>query len=205
MLDFQIVQNEILCAPRAVRAVLHHPWCTKNFSRAGKKNKFCWVQNTHSRSSQQNRLREDSARTPTGAGLRPRLQLREDSAQTPTGARLRPRLQPQGGLRPDAYGSWAPPPTSTAGKIRPDSYGSRTSHLTLIAGDSARTFTGAGLRPQHQLQEDSARTPTGARLRPRLRPQGGLRPDSHGNHIPSSAPTAVELQPTDPLLPDRLQ
>ena len=44
---------------------------------------------------------------------------KEDFARTPIGAGLRPRVLQQGRLRPDSYGSWAPSAISTARKTSP--------------------------------------------------------------------------------------
>ena len=69
--------------------------------------KFCRRINPHQRRSDSSRRTNstqvsivndhllDFVRTPTGAGLRPRLQLQVDFVRTPTGARLHPRLQLQ--------------------------------------------------------------------------------------------------------------
>ena len=90
---------------------------------------------------------------------------KEDSVRTPTGAGLRPRLLQQGRLRPDSYGSWAPSMTSTTRRTPPGllrELGSTNDFCSKK--DPARAPTGAGLRPRLLPLVSLVQTPTGAGL-----------------------------------------
>ena len=91
---------------------------------------------------------------------------KEDSARTPTGARLRPQLLQQGRLRPDSYGSRTPSIISAARKTLPGLLREPDSiHHFCGKEDFARTPTGAGLRPRLLPLVSLVQTPTGAGLR----------------------------------------